>query len=244
MKILIVDDEMPARERLKQLIDDLPDMEVAGEAAGGREALEQHDRNRPDVVLLDIRMPGMDGLEVARHLAEMERPPAIIFTTAYDQFAIDAFDTHAAAYLLKPVRREKLQRALDQASRPNRAQLAEIAAETGDEEGRQNICARVGGQLQLIPVEDVYYFRAEDKYVVVRHAKGEVLIEDSLKSLEDEYPQRFQRIHRNALVAKNRVSGLEKTSEGRFRLRLRDIDDTLDVSRRMVPTVRRALGLK
>ena len=112
MKILIVDDEAPARERLKSLLKERPDMEIAGEAANGREALEAWERSQADVVLLDIRMPVMDGLETARHLAALERPPAVIFTTAYNEFAVEAFDAHAIAYLLKPVRGEKLSAAL------------------------------------------------------------------------------------------------------------------------------------
>ena len=237
MKVMIVDDERPALSRLAGMIEDHPDYEVCCEATNGLEAVKMAEEKKPDVVLLDIRMPGMDGLEAARHLAEMDEPPAVIFTTAYGEHALEAFETHAVAYLLKPIRREKLFEALAKAARPNKAQLSQIATET-QKDKRTHICARVRGNLELIPLIDIYYFFADQKYVTVRHKNGEVLIEEPLKSLEAEFGDEFLRVHRNALVAVNIINGMEKTPEGRFHVRLKGLDDTLEISRRHVPQVR------
>jgi two-component system, LytTR family, response regulator AlgR len=246
MKVLVVDDEALARGRLRHLIDGMDGWEVVGEAGNGADALEVFSRNGADVVLLDIRMPGMDGLSAARKLAELDQPPAVIFTTAYDRFAMEAFEAQGVDYLLKPIRAERLNQALERAKRPSRAQLGDLRLQTGEgetEEGRQHIRARMGDQLHLIPIGDVLFFRAEHKYVVVRHRDGEVLVEEPLKQLEEEFGRRFQRIHRNALVAVDQVSRLEKVGRGRFRLYLRDSDESLEVSRRMLPAVRERLGL-
>lgn len=239
MKLLIVDDETPARARLRQLVMEIPGWDIGGEAANGHEALLLVERTRPDALLLDIRMPVMDGLEAARHLAELDKPPAIIFTTAYDRYAMEAFDVHATAYLMKPVRRERLQAALEHARQPNRAQLRSLGQHL--HERRRHICARVRGQLQLVPVEDVLYFRADQKYVTVRYGRGEVLIEESLKALEEEFGDLFIRIHRNALVAADRIEGLEKDGQGHAALKLRGSDEALEVSRRLVAEVRKKL---
>jgi two-component system response regulator AlgR len=240
MKVLIVDDEAPARTRLAQLMEDLSGYTVVGQAANGREALEGWDANPADVVLLDIRMPVIDGLETARHLASLDEPPAVIFTTAYDEFAIDAFDVRAIAYLLKPVRRERLAEALQQSSRLNRAQLGQLARDTGHE-ARQHICARIRNRLQIIPIKDIMCFQADQKYVTVYYMGGEILIDESLKALEEEFSDRFMRIHRNALVAYTYIEALEKFAEGRFRVRLRSLETPFEVSRRLVPQVRRQL---
>ncbi|MDQ2069841.1 LytR/AlgR family response regulator transcription factor [Natronospira bacteriovora] len=246
MKVLIVDDEALARGRLRHLIEGMDGWDVVGEAGNGAEALDVFSRSGADVVLLDIRMPGMDGLSAARKLAELDQPPAVIFTTAYDRFAMEAFEAQGVDYLLKPIRAERLHQALERAKRPSRAQLADLRLKSGEpeeEQGRQHIRARMGDQLHLIPIEDVFFFRAEHKYVVVRHREGEVLVEEPLKQLEEEFARRFQRIHRNALVAIDQVSRLEKVGRGRFRLYLRDCDESLEVSRRMLPAVRERLGL-
>lgn len=240
MKLLIVDDEALARSRLRGIVEQLEGWEVVGEAANGREALEQIDDLRPDVVLLDIRMPGMDGLEAARHLAEAEEPPAVIFTTAYGDHALDAFETQAVGYLLKPIRRERLAQALERAQRPTRAVLAAIETDQMESRARTHLCARYRGTLELIPIEEVIYFQADQKYVTVRHTQGSVLIEESLKSLEDEFGDRFLRIHRNALVAESHLSTLEADA-GHARIGFRDIEDKLEVSRRHLPGVRKRL---
>lgn len=243
MRVLIVDDEPPARDRLRQLLDESGEHEVVGEAGNGREALDVAARTNPDVVLLDIRMPGMDGIETAHHLNGAEKPPAVVFTTAYDEYAIDAFDANAIGYVLKPVRRERLQRALGQAARLTSEVLGDIGRSSGVSTMRKHICARLHDELKLIPVEEVRYFVADQKYVSVVHAGGRDLIEDSLKSLETEFGERFVRIHRGAVVALDAIDALKKDDDGRTRVILRDseADDDLVVSRRHVADVKRRL---
>lgn len=238
MKVLIVDDETPARARLARLVDALDGYEVAGEAADGAEAVRQVDATGADIVLLDVRMPGMDGIEAARHLAGAEPPPAVIFTTAYGDHALEAFESQAVDYLLKPVRAERLTRALASARRSTRAQLSAVGEDAAP---RAQICARLGGEMQLVPVSEVLYFLAEHKYVTVRHRRGEVLIEEPLKSLEREFGDRFLRIHRNALVAEAWVGGLRRARSGRQSIWFKETDETLEVSRRHLPAVRRRL---
>lgn len=239
MRLLVVDDEPLARERLVQLVAELPGFEVCCEAGNGLEALNAVNKEAPDILLLDIRMPGMDGLEVARHLAQSEEPPAIIFTTAYGEHALEAFDAQAIDYLLKPVKQERLQQALEKAKRLSIAQTQALQeASTGH---RSHICARIRGNLKLIPLEEVLYFQADQKYVTVRFDEGEVLIEESLKSLEEEFAEQFMRVHRNALVARDKVVGMEKLPEGGHRIVLKNIGAQLEVSRRHVAEVRKFL---
>ncbi len=232
MKVIIVDDEPPARDRLRRLIEEIDGCECAGEAGNGSEAIALVTRETPDVVLMDIRMPGMDGVEAARHLSTLEQPPAVIFTTAYDEYALRAFEAHAAGYLLKPVRREKLTEALARAGRLTKPQLAAIAAGS-NQRRRTHLSVRVRGELRLIPVEDIAYFLADQKYVTVRHRGGEELIEESLKSLEDEFQPDFVRIHRNALVATRHMAAIDRGEDGQYSVRMRDLPDVLQVSRRL-----------
>ena len=239
MNVLIVDDEPPARDRLRELLNRLSDYEACGEAGNGMEALRLAVRVQPDIVLLDIQMPGLNGLETARRLAELAQPPAIIFVTAYGDYALDAFDAHAVAYLLKPVRLERLEQALANARRLNRAQLANLAAEPATT-SRTHIRVRIGQRLELIALADVFYFQADQKYVTVRHRHGQALIEDSLKTLETELGSRAVRVHRNALAMTAQVAGLEKTTDGGA-LIFHDIPDRLEVSRRHLTTVRQCL---
>ncbi len=241
MRILIVDDEALARDRLKQLCQALPDVEIVAEAADGEQAIQYCAQLQPDVVLLDVRMPGMDGIETAQHLNAQALSPAIIFTTAFDDYAVQAFGVHAVGYLLKPVRQEKLHDALLAASRMNRVQLAALRQNEPEQNNRSHISARVRGNIVLIPVNAIYYFQADQKYITVRHENGEVLIEEALKDLEDEFGDRFTRIHRNALVCLNRVAGLERDALGRTLITLRGINDKLEVSRRHLPELRATL---
>lgn len=236
MKVLVVDDEGPARERLAQLVEDIDGFEVVGSASDGRDALAQAESAGPDIVLMDIRMPGMDGIEAAGHLARLEQPPAVIFVTAYDDYALKAFETAAVGYILKPVRRSRLQAAMARASRPTRAQLAGIGM---DRSHRRHISARVGSHLQLVPLEEIRYFRADQKYVSVRHAEGTHLIDESLKDLEEEFAQEFVRIHRNALVAIRHIEAVQRSDSGQLQVRLRDCEEVLPVSRRHTAGFRR-----
>lgn len=239
LRVLVVDDEPLARERLSHLVEELPSVDLAGVAASGEEALLLAGRLRPEVVLLDIRMPGMDGLETAHHLARMPEPPAVIFTTAFEQHALAAFDAQAAGYLLKPVRPDKLKEAIERARRPTRAQLARIAEGTGG--ARTRIAVRTRDQLRLIPVADISCFIAEQKYTTLRHAGGEELIEESLKTLEGEFAGQFVRVHRNSLVAVAHIERIERDSSGRQIVRLRG-GATLPVSRRLATEVLRRVS--
>lgn len=241
MRILIVDDEPLARDRLRRLCSEIPDAQIVGEAGDGANAVNTAAEMQPDVVLLDVRMPGMNGLEAARHIATQEPAPAIIFTTAYDDYALQAFHVHAVGYLLKPIEKDKLQQALYMAARPNKVQLSAIKAADGKPVARTHISARVRGNIVLIPINEVYYFQADQKYVTVRHEGGEVLIEEALKELEEEFSAQFVRIHRNALICLNRVQGLERDALGRSLLTLRGIGDKLEVSRRHLTDLRATL---
>ncbi len=231
---------MPAKES-KCLIDRYADYDVCAEAENGAEAVVMVERFQPDIVLMDITMPGMDGLEAARHISGMEMPPAVIFTTAYGEYALEAFSTKATGYLMKPIRQEQLLQSLEQARSLNRAQRLEMLEQRtgGQRSSRKHICARMRGNLELIPIEDVVYFQADQKYVTVRHNGGEVIIEESLKSLETDLADRFIRIHRNALVAKSRITGLTKSDVGRTQITLDKVRDQLEVSRRHLAEVRR-----
>ena len=239
-RILIVDDEPLARTRLRQLIEAMHDYVVAGEAQDGLQAIRMVATDNIDIILLDIRMPGMDGLEVGKHLAGLDRAPAIIFTTAYSEHALDAFQSHAVDYLLKPVRADKLSAALQAAHRISRVQMQQLDGDI-DSGRRTHICARVRGDLQLININDIYFFRADSKYVEVRHKGGSVLIEEALVSLEKEFADEFIRVHRNALVAPSFLHELKKDEHGHSHLGLRGITDTIEVSRRHLPGVRALL---
>ncbi len=240
MNVLIVDDEPLARSRLARLLGDLPDVRIVGEAGNGLAALEACARLEPQVVLLDIRMPGMDGIEVARHLDALERPPAVIFTTAYGDHALEAFAAHALDYLLKPVRGERLAEALTRARRLTRAQQGALA-EAGERRTRSHLCARMQGTLRVVPIAEVVYLLADQKYVEVGHANGTLLIEESLAALEQEFAPRFLRIHRNALVARDCIAGLESGNDGRSRVRLKGVEARPEVSRRHIAELRRLL---
>ena len=241
MKALIVDDEPLARERMAALLADIEGIEIVGEAGNGRDALEAIGQLAPDVVLLDIRMPVMDGIEVARHLAALADAPAVIFCTAYGDHAVDAFEANAVDYLLKPVRVERLQAALAKAKRWGGEGASQATRALESSQARTHLCARVRGSLVLVPIAEVDYLLAEDKYVVVHHARGEVLIEEPLKALEDEFENRFVRIHRNCLVARAKLTGLSRTPDGRLFANLEGVGATLEVSRRNLPALRKLI---
>jgi len=242
LSVLIVDDELPARERLQRLVDELPGFAVAGTCSNGADALPLVGKLDPAVVLLDIRMPGMTGIEVARHLGALAEPPAIVFTTAYDEYALEAFDARAVGYLLKPVRRERLAEALQHASRLSSPQLHGLATQTQPLAARQHVAARVRDELKLIPVKDIRYFRADQKYVTVRHTQGEDLIDESLRHLEEEFAKEFVRAHRSLLVAVAHVAALERSGEDGYALRLRGETEALPVSRRQIADLRKRLA--
>ncbi len=239
MRAIVVDDEALARERLIDLLAEIGTIELIGEARDGREAIEAVELHRPDLLLMDIRMPRMDGLEAARHLGTFEHAPAIIFCTAYDEHALAAFDANAVDYLVKPIRKERLRAAIERAGRFNHESLRALEKSDSTLRERSHLCARVRGSLVLVPIVDIEYLLAEDKYVVVHHGNNEVLIEESLKTLETEFGERFVRIHRNCLVALDKLAGLTRTADGRVLARLEGIDTELEVSRRNLPALRK-----
>ena len=240
MNVLIVDDEHLARQRLRKMLSATTDCQIVGEAETGEDALRKSQHSRPDVILMDIRMPGMDGIEAASYINRMDNPPAIIFTTAFSDHALDAFETHAIDYLLKPIKQSRLEAALDAAKRMNKAQLSQLRQdETGN--SRQKICVKSRGSLELIPIDEILYFKAEQKYVTLRTADQEYLIEESLVMLEEEFSKLFIRIHRNALISRQAISGLVKNDEGHVCVNFNEIDDRLEVSRRHLPFIRKTL---
>ncbi|MDO8961762.1 MAG: response regulator transcription factor [Methylophilus sp.] len=237
LNILIADDETPARNRLRDLISDIANVKVVAEAQNGKEAIEQAELHTPDLILLDIRMPLMDGIEAAQHLQRMTMPPKLIFTTAYDAYAIKAFELNAIDYLLKPIRKERLETALCKV----RALLpAQIEALKPLQTARTHLSIHERGRVILVPLNDVIYFRAEQKYVTVRTAEREFLVEDSLTQLEVEFGDRLLRLHRNCLVAKSFITGFEKRTilndeaqtEQQWVAILRCVPETIGVSRR------------
>lgn len=240
-RVLIADDEPLARARLRRLLESQPGVVVVGEAENGEQALGACAELAPHVVLLDIRMPGIDGLTAARTLAEQPQAPAVIFCTAYDDYAIEAFEANAIGYLLKPVNQEKLALALAKAERlvANRIPILDDSAAPRT---RSHLSARSRRGVELLPLTQARYFLADHKYVTVYHAGGELLIDDTLKELEDEFGQRLLRVHRNALVMLDHVLGLERTLRGQYRIKLADVAVGPMVSRRHLPLVREALA--
>jgi two-component system response regulator AlgR len=240
MNILLVDDEAPARARLAQLIAELPEHRVVGEAESGAQALALCAQLPVNVVLLDIRMPGLDGLETARLLAAGAAPPAVIFVTAYTDHALAAFDVQAADYLLKPVRRERLIQALARLQ-PQASSSPRITSQAAPASApRTQLYARVGNRVRMVAVEHVRYFKAEHKYITVRDHEGELLIEDSLARLEAEFAGRFVRAHRNALVAIAYLEALHQRGV-RHWLQLKDCPERIAVSRRHLRLIRQTL---
>lgn len=242
--ILVVDDEAPARNRLLALIDKLPGFSAVGQAANGEEALLRNSELQPDIVLLDIRMPGMDGLQVARHLGAKTNPPAVIFCTAFDEHAVEAFSAQAMGYLLKPVKQDDLEAVLQSAQCFNRAQLSAIgkldSTENDIDDTRQCVSARMHNGYQLIPVDTIRTFIADNKYVSAFHPDGEVVLDDTLRDLELEFGDDFVRVHRNALVARRYISGMEKRGDA-YVLNLEGVAIRPVVSRRQVSEIRRMI---
>ena len=248
LRVVIADDEAPARSRMKDLLEDCAGsfpIELAGEAASGRELLTLLDESPVDVVLLDIRMPEMDGLEVAQHMLKLTEPPSVIFTTAYNDHALKAFELHAVDYLLKPIRLRRLHDALTRARAITPLRLDVLQQITPD--ARTHLSVQERGRVVLIPVPDILYLRAELKYVTIRTAARDYLLEEPLSKLELEFSELFVRIHRSCLVAKTHITGFEKeagdVSEARWVVTLAGLDEKLPVSRRQQHIVKE-LGRK
>ncbi|MGI9288190.1 MAG: LytR/AlgR family response regulator transcription factor [Pseudomonadales bacterium] len=244
MNVLIVDDEPLARDRLKRMVNDTQKWRVVAEAANGQEAVALSDRTQPDVILMDVRMPEMDGVTAARQIAQAKHAPAIIFCTAYDDYGVEAIDAQAAGYLLKPVRQENLLIALEKARQVNKLQLMSLEAANDSDRSlkqRTHITSRSRRGIQMVPMEEIRVFLADHKYVTAYHSGGELLIDDTLKELEAEYPDKLLRIHRNALVALRHVQGMERNEEGVHCVRLTEVEHLPQVSRRHLPKVRKLL---
>ena len=240
MDILICDDEPLAVERLSRLVTQLGHQVVAT-ATHGQQAIDMVQFYEPDVVLLDIQMPEMDGLSCAQHLRQLEPMPAIIFCTAYDEHALDAFKSNAEGYLLKPVMQQELAQVLEHLAKLTQAQMSQLKQKENMDEiniSRQQIAAKTYRGVELVPVENIYYFLADQKYVTVRHKNGSVLIDETLKELAQEFGNQFIRIHRNALISVHYLDGLEVVSSGQYQVRCRELDDRLAVSRRHLPFLR------
>ncbi|GGY56165.1 DNA-binding response regulator [Bacterioplanes sanyensis] len=237
-RVMLVDDEPLARERLKRLLMEHDNFDWVAEAGDGASTVEWLRSNSVDLVLLDIQMPELDGLQTAQQLQQLPNPPLVVFCTAYEEHALQAFSVQALDYLLKPVGKENLSRALQRAAQWLQ-QKPEAAAVGGG--ARTHLSARTHAGLQLIPVEEVLFFSADHKYVSVFHEGGETLIDDSLRQLEDEFGERFLRVHRSTLVARSRIERLESQPGGGHCVFLRGHDGGIAVSRRHVPVVRRAM---
>lgn len=240
MKILIVDDEQLARERIVDLLSELGIEYSPLEAGNGMDALKMAEQEKPEIVLMDIRMPGMDGLESALHMSRLEPAPAVVFTTAYEEHAIAAFDANAVDYLLKPVRSDRLRKALEKANTISRARINQVKQQQGDNR-RTHLSATTHGKIELIPVREISCFKADQKYVTVYWQGKETLIDDPLKSLEDEFGDQFIRVHRNALVAVQYITGLEKTSDGGYLIKIQGLTEGLAVSRRHLTQIKKTL---
>ena len=241
MDVVIVDDEPLARKRLNSMVTQCGYIVVA-EAANGLEAMDAVLVHDPEVVLLDIEMPGETGLEVAKKIAQLEAPPAVIFTTAYDQYALEAFDTSAGSYLLKPVHQAQLEAALKKAKNLTKLQL-ELLKQGQACNQRQHITSKGHRGIELIALDDIRYFMADQKYVMVMSVKGKVLIDETLKELESEFSRHFIRIHRNSVVSLKHILALDRDPQGHYRLRVADIEEAPLVSRRYVGKVKSLLKL-
>ena len=240
LNILIADDEAPARNRMRDLLSDVEQVAVVAEAKNGKEAIDLALQTKPDLLLLDIRMPVMDGIEAAQHAQKLEPKPHIIFTTAFDAYAIKAFDLNAIDYLLKPIRLERLQAAINKA---HALQPKQIEALKPLQKTRTHLSIHERGRVLLVPIETIVYLRAELKYITVRTAEREYLIEESLTNLEVEFGERFIRLHRNSLVAPSFIAGYEKRSvdgENQWVALLKCISETVAISRRQQHLVREA----
>jgi two-component system, LytTR family, response regulator AlgR len=245
MDILIVDDEALARQRLLRMVEKIDGFSVVAEADNAEDALVAITQHDPDIVLLDIRMPGRDGLSLAQDIAELEDAPAVIFCTAFDQYALDAFGTNAVGYLLKPVKAEQLLQVLEKAQKLNKIQR--VAAQKDNkpksENQRTHITAKTRRGVELIPLDDVRYFLADHKYVTVYHRAGEHLLDETLKELEEEFGARFVRVHRNSLVSVKHIEALERNAQGQYQVRLADTELRPVISRRHVSDLKALLKM-
>ncbi len=241
MDIIIVDDEPLARQRLSKMVRELG-YDVVAEVANSEEALHAIDVYDPALLLLDIEMPGENGLELAKKIMAQDTPPGIIFTTAYDQYALEAFETLATGYLLKPVEKEKLQKTLEKAKTLTKYQLGTSKQNSEASNRREHIASKGHRGIELIPLNEIRFFIADQKYVMVVSTQGKVLIDETLKELEEEFSDVFIRVHRNSLVSINHIVGLHRDNQGHYHVCLADIEDQPIISRRYTSKVKSLLN--
>ncbi len=234
MKILIIDDEHLARLRLKDLILQIKPEADIHEASNAEEAIESYESMEPDLVMVDIRMPGISGIELAYHFSSMEKPPAIIFTTAYSEYALDAFEADAIDYLMKPIRLKRLKHAFDKLQPISKTQSKALK----ERSNRTHIAVRQRDRIKLVPIADICYFRSEDKYVAVITKDDRYLINATLNKLEGELGRDFLRVHRNSLISIKHLDGLEKLDEKTWCAVLKGTKDKVEISRRQKPVIR------
>jgi two-component system response regulator AlgR len=242
-RVLVVDDEPLARKRLCRMLEEIDGYEVIAQAGNGIEAVEKQAELEPDIVFMDIRMPGMDGLQAARHIANSETAPAMVFCTAYDEYALSAFESNAVGYLLKPASRAGLVKALEQAGKVNRMQAMSLrdTDPAGSTSQRTHVSASSPHGVKLVAVDEVRAFIADHRYVTAIHGEGELLLDDTLKELESEFAGRFVRIHRNALVSPDFIRGIERQEQGGYAVVLADVELKPGISRRHLAEVRRLI---
>ncbi len=234
MKYLVIDDEFLARARLKELLLRIePGAEII-EAENGQQAIELCEKYRPDKALVDIRMPGISGIELVYHLSALEHSPAVIFTTAYSEYALEAFDANAIDYLLKPVQIDRLRRALQKADPISKSQTDSLKETTRN----MHISINQRGKIRLVSIPSICYAKAENKYILVKTAKEEYLMNETLNNLELELGEKFIRVHRNAVISIDHLEGLERNDEGQWCVFFRGIPDKVEVSRRQTPVIR------
>lgn len=240
LRVMLVDDETLARDRLRRMLEPETGYQVVAEACNGEEAVLQAHQESPDIILMDIRMPGVDGLQAAQQLAVMETPPAIIFCTAYDEYAVSAFDVQAVGYVLKPVRKPALLEALVRAQRLSRVQLNTLNSARTLSEGPPNshLSVSTPAGLELLPLEAVSHFRADQKYVIAFCGGRERVVDESLKALETKFGEQLIRIHRNCLVSVGHIEAIQRTRSGQSQLRLRGVEEPQVISRRHLAQVK------
>ena len=232
IRVLIVDDEPLARGRLSSLLAELPDNKLLGVASNGAEGLKLCRQLAPDLLLLDVRMPGVDGVTLAQQLDELAEKPLIIFTTAYEQYALDAFGVDAVDYLLKPINKDKLATSLSKAQ-----QRLQSAAETAEE-----ITIKQGNELLRVSLDDICYLKSDHKYTTVMTSDREYLTETPLAKFAEAYPEQLIRVHRNALANRKRLASLRHNSNDGWLLQLTGVEQPLQVSRRQLSALKQAVG--
>lgn len=234
MKYLVIDDEFLARARLTELLTRIDPGAIIIEAENGQQAIDLCEQHEPNTALVDIRMPGISGIELVYHLSALPHSPAIIFTTAHSEYALEAFDANAIDYLLKPIQIDRLKRALQKAHPITSLQTESLRKTTRS----MHLSISQKGKIKLVPIQNICFLKAENKYVLVKTDKAEFLMSDTLNNLEQELGDNFIRVHRNALISTDHLEGLEKNEDGQWCVTFRGLPDKVEISRRQTPIIR------